>query len=76
VGNELLAITAVVLGGTSLFGGEGKIWGTLIGAAILQLISNSLNLLDVTAYYQSVVTGVVIVLAVAADRLLRAKTNH
>lgn len=74
VGNELLAITAVVLGGTSLFGGQGKIWGTLLGAAILQLISNGLNLLNVTAYYQSVVTGIVIVLAVAADRLLRSKT--
>ncbi len=74
LGNELLAITAVVLGGTSLFGGEGKIWGTLLGAAILELISNGLNLLNVTAYYQSVVTGIVIVVAIAADRIVRART--
>ena len=71
-GQELIAITVVVLGGTSLFGGEGRIWGTLVGAAILGLIGNGLNLPNVAPFYQSVVTGVVVLLAVLADRLLRS----
>ncbi len=71
-GEELVAITAVVLGGTSLFGGEGRIWGTLVGAAILELIGNGLNLLNVAPFYQSIVTGVVVLFAVLADRLLRS----
>ena len=71
-GYELTAITAVVLGGTSLFGGEGKIWGTIVGAAILALIGNGLNLLNVEAFYQSIVTGVVVIIAISLDRLLQA----
>jgi len=70
-GFELISITAVVLGGTSLFGGEGRIWGTLVGAAITGIIANGLSILGVDAYYQPVVTGVVIVIAVLADRWLR-----
>jgi ribose/xylose/arabinose/galactoside ABC-type transport system permease subunit len=72
-GYELNAITAVVLGGTSLFGGEGKIWGTLVGAAILELIGNGLNLLNVESFYQSIVTGIVVVLAISADRIFRGR---
>jgi ribose transport system permease protein len=72
-GYELDAITAVVLGGTSLFGGEGKIWGTLVGAAILELIGNGLNLLNVASFYQSIVTGIVVILAISADRLFRGR---
>jgi ribose/xylose/arabinose/galactoside ABC-type transport system permease subunit len=72
-GYELDAITAVVLGGTSLFGGEGKIWGTLVGAAILELIGNGLNLLNVESFYQSIVTGIVVVLAISADRIFRGR---
>jgi ribose transport system permease protein len=73
MGFELASITAVVLGGTSLFGGEGRIWGTLVGAAITGVIANGLNILGVGAYYQPVVTGVVILIAVLADRWLRVK---
>ena len=75
-GFELISITAVVLGGTSLFGGEGKIWGTLVGAAITGIIANALSILGVGAYYQPVVTGVVIVLAVLADRWLRVSSRR
>jgi ribose/xylose/arabinose/galactoside ABC-type transport system permease subunit len=70
-GFELTAITAVVLGGTNLFGGEGRIWGTLVGAAITGVIANGLNILNVNAYYQSVVTGAVVLIAVLVDRWLR-----
>lgn len=68
VGYELDAIAAVVLGGTSLSGGQGSIVGTLIGALIISVLSNGLNLLDVSSFYQQVVKGLVIVLAVLLDR--------
>jgi ribose/xylose/arabinose/galactoside ABC-type transport system permease subunit len=73
IGFELISITAVVLGGTSLFGGEGRIWGTLVGAAITGVIANGLSILGVGAYYQPVVTGIVILIAVLADRWLQVK---
>lgn len=75
-GFELISITAVVLGGTSLFGGEGSIWGTLVGAAITGIIVNALSILGVGAYYQPVVTGVVIVVAVLADRWLEVSSRE
>ncbi|RNB80070.1 ribose ABC transporter permease [Brevibacillus panacihumi] len=65
---ELDAIAAVVLGGTSLSGGNGWIVGTLIGAMIIGVLDNGLNLLDVSSFYQSVVKGAVILLAVLIDR--------
>lgn len=65
---ELDAIAAVVLGGTSLSGGKGNILGTLIGALIIGTLNNGLNLLGVSSFYQMVVKGVVILLAVLADR--------
>jgi ribose transport system permease protein len=67
-GYELDAITAVVLGGTSLSGGEGKIWGTLIGALILGVINNGLNLLNVNSFYQDAVKGIIILIAIMLDR--------
>jgi len=67
VGYELDAIAAVVLGGTSLAGGKGRIVGTLIGALILGFLNNSLNLLGVSPYYQMIVKAVVILLAVLVD---------
>ncbi|MBU3181979.1 ribose ABC transporter permease [Clostridium psychrophilum] len=67
-GFELDAIAAVVLGGTSLSGGEGTIVGTIIGALIIGVLSNGLNLMDVSAFYQSIAKGIVILLAVLADR--------
>ena len=66
-GYELDAIAAVVLGGTSLAGGKGRIVGTLIGALILGFLNNGLNLLGVSSYYQMIVKAVVILLAVLVD---------
>jgi len=67
-GYELDAIAAVVLGGTSLTGGKGKISKTIVGALIMGVLSNALNLLDVSSYYQMMVKGVVILIAVLLDR--------
>lgn len=67
-GYELDAIAAVVLGGTSLSGGKGKITGTIIGALIIGVLSNALNILDVSSYYQMIVKGIVILIAVLLDR--------
>ncbi|MBK5145682.1 ribose ABC transporter permease [Budviciaceae bacterium BWR-B9] len=67
LGYELDAIAAVVLGGTSLAGGKGRITGTLIGALILGFLSNALNLLGVSAYFQMIVKGAVILLAVLVE---------
>ncbi len=67
-GYELDAIAAVVLGGTSLVGGKGRISGTLIGALIIGTLTNGLNILNVSSFYQQVVKGVVILLAVLMDR--------
>ena len=66
-GYELDAIAAVVLGGTSLAGGKGRIMGTLIGALILGFLNNSLNLLGISSNYQMIVKAVVILLAVLVD---------
>ncbi|MFG6146965.1 ABC transporter permease subunit [Halobacillus sp. B23F22_1] len=65
---ELDAIAAVVLGGTSLTGGRGWITGTLIGALIIGVLDNGLNLLNVSSFYQQIVKGGVILLAVVLDR--------
>ncbi|WP_145432636.1 ABC transporter permease [Staphylococcus haemolyticus] len=65
---ELDAIAAVVLGGTSLTGGKGRIVGTLIGVLIIGVLNNGLNLLGVSSFYQQVVKGVVILIAVLIDR--------
>lgn len=70
-GFELDAIAAVVLGGTTLAGGEGGIGGTLLGAFIIGVLNNGLNLLNVSSFYQQVVKGAVILLAVLLDRRLR-----
>ena len=68
VGFELDAIAAVVLGGTSLSGGQGSVLGTVIGALIIGVLDNGLNLLDVSSFYQQVAKGVVILVAVLIDR--------
>jgi ribose transport system permease protein len=65
---ELDAIAAVVLGGTSLSGGRGWVFGTLIGALIIGVLNNGLNLLNVSPFFQQVVKGGVILLAVLIDR--------
>ncbi|MBN1266474.1 MAG: ABC transporter permease [Anaerolineales bacterium] len=69
VGFEFSAIAAVVIGGTSLMGGEGNIGGTLIGVLIMGVINNALNLLGVSVYLQDVIRGGIIFLAVLIDAL-------
>ena len=68
-GYELDAIAATVIGGTSLSGGEGKLSGTIIGALIIAVLNNGLNLLNVSSYIQQIVIGLVIILAVTFDRI-------
>ena len=68
-GYELDVIAAVVIGGTSLMGGRGSVWGTLIGALLIGVINNGMNLLGISAYFQLVVKGVIIIGAVLLDRL-------
>jgi ribose transport system permease protein len=70
---ELDAIAATVIGGTSLMGGEGHLGGTLIGALIMGVLRNGLNLLGVSSFLQQVVIGVVIVFAVLIDTMLKAR---
>lgn len=65
---ELDAIAAVVLGGTSLSGGRGRLFGTLVGALIIGTLNNGLNLIGVSSFYQQVVKGIVIIIAVLLDR--------
>jgi ABC-type xylose transport system, permease component len=69
-GLELEAIAAVIIGGTSLAGGRGTLVGTLVGALVLGVIDNGMNLLDVSPFLQNVVKGLVILLAVFIDRNL------
>lgn len=68
-GYELDVIAAVVIGGTSLMGGRGSVWGTLVGALLIGAINNGMNLLLISSYYQLVVKGIIIVAAVLLDRL-------
>lgn len=72
-GYELDAIAAVVVGGTSLMGGKGRIFGTLIGALIIGFLSNALNLLNIDSYYQLVAKALVILAAVILDNFLGHK---
>jgi len=67
-GYELDAIAAVVVGGTSLSGGSGRILGTLVGALIIGILNNALNLMNVSSYYQMIAKGVIILIAVLLDR--------
>lgn len=72
-GAEMDAIAAVVLGGTSMSGGAGKIGGTVIGALIIGVLNNGLNLLGINSFWQYVVKGVVILIAVYVDFLKKEK---
>lgn len=68
---SLDAITAVVLGGTSLFGGRGVVLGSLVGALIVGVFRNGLTLMGVSSVYQILITGILVILAVATDQLSR-----
>lgn len=72
-GTEMIPISAVILGGVSLAGGKGKISGTILGVLILQVINNGLTLLSVNAYYQMVISGSVLILAVMIDIIRSGK---
>jgi fructose transport system permease protein len=72
---NLDSITAVVLGGTSLFGGRGSIIGTLIGAVIVGVFRNGLTLIGVQVIYQYLVTGILVILAVSVDQLIRRRRS-
>ena len=69
-GYELLAITAVVLGGTSIFGGRGSVGGTVLGLAVIAVLQNGLRLADLPAELAGVLTAALLLTAIAADRLL------
>ncbi len=73
MGYELDVIAATVIGGTSLSGGTGNIWGTLLGALIMVTLRNGLTLLNVQAYYQQIIIGSVIIVAVFLDKVKTAK---
>jgi ribose transport system permease protein len=68
-GLELLAIAIVVIGGTSLFGGEGGVWGTVIGAGIIAVLANLMNLMGISPFSQQMVQGAIVVAAVLLERL-------
>jgi ribose/xylose/arabinose/galactoside ABC-type transport system permease subunit len=70
VGFEFDVIIAVILGGTSLAGGKGSVIGMIIGALIVQVIGNGLNMLNVLSFWQSVIKGVLLVLAVVLNQAL------
>ncbi|MFI5683089.1 ABC transporter permease [Streptomyces sp. NPDC051636] len=73
--DNLDSITAVVLGGTSLFGGRGNVLGTLIGALIVGVFRNGLQLMGVPSIYQTLITGVLVILAVTVDQISRRKAR-
>ena len=75
VSYELDAIAAVVVGGTSLMGGKGRVMGTLIGALIIGFLNNALNILDISSYYQMIAKALVILVAVLADNYLGGKKS-
>jgi simple sugar transport system permease protein/D-xylose transport system permease protein len=79
VGTEynLSSITAVVIGGTSLFGGRGSAWSALLGIIVIQSISSGLTLLNLDSSFRFMITGLVLALAVAVDALARrSRASH
>lgn len=75
LGYELTVISAVVIGGTSLFGGVGSVGGTVVGAALIGVLVNGLVLNNVSSYTQQIVIGLILILAVAFDRWLKTRTR-
>jgi ribose/xylose/arabinose/galactoside ABC-type transport system permease subunit len=73
---ELDAIAAAVMGGTSLTGGEGTVAGTIIGALIISLVRNAINIFNIPSYWQQVIIGSVIVLAVMLDQWRKKQSRQ
>jgi inositol transport system permease protein len=76
MGYELTVISAVVIGGTSLFGGIGSISGTVVGAALIGVLQNGLQFNNVSSYTQSIVIGLILIFAVAFDRWLKSRVRR
>ncbi|MED4603128.1 ribose ABC transporter permease, partial [Paenibacillus validus] len=72
---ELDAISAAVIGGTSMFGGKGSVVGVAVGSTILALISNGLDLLSVNQFYRLIITGLIILIAVGAERMTSSRAD-
>jgi ribose/xylose/arabinose/galactoside ABC-type transport system permease subunit len=75
-GYELTVIASVVIGGTSLFGGSGSIFGTVIGTVLIGVLLNGLVLMNVNSYIQQIIIGVIIVLAVAFDTFAKSRRKR
>ncbi|MGA2407764.1 MAG: ABC transporter permease [Bacteroidales bacterium] len=76
IGNELDVIAAVVIGGASLQGGEGTVTGAIIGATIMSIVRNAFVLLHIPNHFQTITIGIVIILAVGLDQLLKGKLKN
>ncbi|AZO93754.1 D-allose ABC transporter permease [Halocella sp. SP3-1] len=74
-GYELFAIASAIIGGTSFFGGKGKIFGVVMGALIIGLINNALNILNVQTYYQQIFMGLLIIGSVSLDKFLSKRSS-
>ena len=72
-GLELLVITAVVLGGASITGGQGSIWGTVAGVLIISLLANGMSIMNVEPFYQRIVTGLALLIAVGVDQFRKRR---
>jgi inositol transport system permease protein len=75
IGYELTVISAVVIGGTSLFGGMGSVGGTVVGAALIGVLQNGLQFNNVSSYTQQIVIGLILIVAVAFDRWLKSRAR-
>jgi ribose/xylose/arabinose/galactoside ABC-type transport system permease subunit len=71
---ELRVVAVVLLGGVALSGGIGSIWGTLLGVAFLQILGNALDLSGVSSYWQMIMTGAILIVAISLDRV-RTRRN-
>jgi ABC-type xylose transport system permease subunit len=70
---EMQSISAVIIGGTSMFGGVGTIYGVMLGAITMGVLSTGMTLVDVSTYWQNVVLGAIMVTAVGIDQLRRSR---